>query len=102
MYYSSYDDSDNSEWISAETADIPPHPSETHRPTLNTHHRPNRRREPSISFAEAIAILLAGIWDAIIRIRNVIVYIILFFVSVFIWPIGVFLLVCLLVWIFRG
>lgn len=97
----SYNSFDDSEWISAETADIPPHPSETFRPTLNTQHGLNRRREHGISLAEALGVLLAGVWDAIIRIRNVTVYIILFFVSVFVWPIGVFLLVCLSCWVFR-
>ena len=99
MDYDNYDDSDDSEWISPETTDIPPHSSERYHPAPNTNHRVNPQTE---SFVGLIFGILAGIWDAIIRIRNVIVYIILFFVSVFIWPIGVFLLVCLLVWIFRG
>ncbi len=94
-------DYDDSEWISTETTDRPPHPSETHYSTHNTYHGANARTETDVSIIGFIVGLLAGVWDAIIRIRNVVVYIILLIVSILFWPIGVFLVICLIFWVFK-
>ena len=98
MYHHDYDNSEDSELISSETADIPPHPHERYHPTPNTYHRSNLRTE---SFIGLIFGILAGVWDAIIKTRNVIVYILIVIVSILLWPVGIFLIVCILCWIFR-
>ena len=45
--------------------------------------------------------ILAGVWDALLKTRNVIVYLIIIIVGFLLWPIGLFLIICFICWIFR-
>ena len=96
--------------IYAETADIPPHPYDPYRPTENNfttlHPRhddipPYPRTRTFENFAIKIITIFAGVWDALLKTRNVIVYLIIIIVGFLLWPIGLFLIFCFVCWIFR-
>jgi hypothetical protein len=52
-------------------------------------------------FFSRVVDILAEVWDALLKTRNVIVYLIIIIVGFLLWPIGFFLIICILCWIFR-
>lgn len=102
-----YDDINYDELIYSDEDDIPPHPSETLRQPYRRHrnewvlHHDYNDIPPYGTNMLGILDVLARIADGIINSRNPILYIILIFVGILFWPIGLFLLVCFLSRVFK-
>lgn len=66
-------------------------------------YRGHRRRSyhSADSSLNRVIMALAGVFGAIISTHNVILYILMLIVSIFLWPIGVLLFICFICWLWK-